>query len=180
MATFSRIASLPIGYGTGTAWFAASGPRVEELKSAVTASLDAGFRHLDEAEMYGNEAATGEALSAWRAAHSEVHREALHITSKIISVDSGVEAICRRSLAAMQLDYFDLYLVHAPFQRNGDPFSTPLPKVWAEMEALVAAGLTRAIGVSNWRVRDLQAIAGSANIHPAVNQVEAHPSTVCP
>jgi diketogulonate reductase-like aldo/keto reductase len=83
--------------------------------------------------------------------------------------------VCRRSLAAMQTPYFDLYLLHAPFKRCGEPFSCPLPEVWRQMEALVDSGLAKAIGVSNWRVRDLKQIVDVARIQPACNQVEAHP-----
>ena len=71
----------------------------------------------------------------------------------------------------MGLSYFDLYLLHAPFRRSGEPFSRPLSEIWADMESLVEQGLCRAIGVSNFRVPDLQEILRSAKIKPAVNQV---------
>jgi len=132
-----------IGFGVGTAWFAAVGDRQAELTRSLHAALDAGFRHIDEAEMYRNESITGAALCDWLSRNPGTQRASLFITSKIISVDAGVEAVCRRSLAALRLDYLDLYLVHAPFQYNGDPFQTPLVDVWRQMESLVDAGLVR-------------------------------------
>ena len=119
---------------------------------------------------------TGEALQEWLSKHA-VPRERLHITGKVLSVDAegGVEAVCRRSLHALGCDYLDLYLVHAPFQRDGSPFATSLPEVWRQMEALVDKGLVKAVGVSNWRVCDLQAIYEGAQIKPCCNQIEAHP-----
>ena len=141
-----------LGFGVGTAWFqSAGGGRETELIESVHAALDAGFRHIDEAEMYCNEAATGKAITSWLS-RTGTPRQSLFVTSKVMSVDEGVGVICRRSLQAMGLSYFDLYLVHAPFQRSGTPFATPLSEVWRQMEELVDAGLTRAIGVSNWRV----------------------------
>ena len=78
-------------------------------------------------------------------------------------------------MAKMGLSYFDLYLLHAPFRRSGEPFARPLADIWADMESLVEQGLCRAIGVSNFRVSDLQEILPSAKIKPAVNQVSDCP-----
>lgn len=169
-----------LGFGVGTAWYkcAADEQRRAELKQSVKAALDAGFTHLDEAELYQNEDATGEALQEWLAAHPDVPRESLFITSKVMSVDhpGGIEAVCRQSLKALGCTYFDLYLIHAPFQREvGEPFATPLPDAWRQMEALVTQGLVRSIGVSNWRVADLEEIYDGATIKPSCNQIEAHP-----
>ena len=165
-----------LGFGLGTAWFNCPDNRKQVLKAAVHAALDAGFTHIDEAEMYQNEDCTGEALQEWLSKHA-VPRERLHITGKVLSVDAegGVEAVCRRSLHALGCDYFDLYLVHAPFQRDGSPFATSLPSVWRQMEALVEKRLVKAVGVSNWRVCDLQAVYEDARIKPCCNQIEAHP-----
>ncbi len=62
-------------------------------------------------------------------------------------------------MQAMKLDYFDLYLVHAPCTMEGNPFRTTLPEVWSQMEGLVDKGLARNIGVSNWRLRDLREVS---------------------
>ena len=143
----------------------------------MQSALDAGFTHLDEAEMYMNEKTTGKALQEWLAQHPEMPRSALHITSKVFSIDAdgGIEAVCKCSLQALGCDYFDLYLIHAPFQKDGTPHATPLPDAWAQMEALVEKGLCKAIGVSNWRVSDLASVYDAAKIKPCCNQIEAHP-----
>ncbi|KAK3246187.1 hypothetical protein CYMTET_44266 [Cymbomonas tetramitiformis] len=167
-----------LGYGVGTAWFgSAASEREEALIASVRAALDAGFRHIDEAEMYQNESATGTAIRQWLDEHSDVVRDDLFVTSKAMSVDAegGIDAICRRSLKAMGLSYFDLYLIHAPFQRDGTPFKTPLPALWAQMESLVDTGLARHVGVSNWRAQDLDQVYQPARIKPCCNQVEGHP-----
>lgn len=87
----------------------------------------------------------------------------------------GIEGVCRKTLTALGVEYLDLYLIHAPFQSNGDPWITPIDTIWSQMEALVDAGLVRAIGVSNWLVKDLERVYASARIKPACNQIEAHP-----
>ena len=124
--------------------------------------------------MYGNELASGPAVSRWLA-RTSTPRSELWITQKVISVDRGVEATCRASLKKMGVGYFDLYLVHAPFWKDGSAFEKSLPAVWREMEGLVEQGLVKNIGVSNWRVSDLAQIYDGATIKPAVNQIEAHP-----
>lgn len=168
-------ATIPsMGYGVGTAWFKCDAERQPQLIASVQAALDAGYRHIDEAEMYANEAATGIALQQWLARNPSTPRSELFVTSKVISVDDGIEAVCRRSLAALGVSYFDLYLIHAPFQRHdGSAFQTPLPECWQQMEALVDAGLAKSIGVSNWRVADLAQIYDGARIKPSCNQVGA-------
>eukprot|EP00442_Polarella_glacialis_P004945 CAMPEP_0115068630 /NCGR_PEP_ID=MMETSP0227-20121206/12085_1 /TAXON_ID=89957 /ORGANISM="Polarella glacialis, Strain CCMP 1383" /LENGTH=297 /DNA_ID=CAMNT_0002454895 /DNA_START=120 /DNA_END=1013 /DNA_ORIENTATION=+ len=164
-----------MGYGVGTAWFRASEEKEVELKKCLTAALDAGFRHIDDAEMYQNEKATGEAIAQW-VSRTGVAREQLFITGKVMSVDDpGVLATCRCSLERSGLSYYDLYLVHAPFQQSGQPFQRSLKEIWAEMETLVDQGLVRAIGVSNWRVCDLEDIFADARVKPVCNQIEAHP-----
>uniref|UniRef100_A0A7S4Q141 NADP-dependent oxidoreductase domain-containing protein n=1 Tax=Alexandrium monilatum TaxID=311494 RepID=A0A7S4Q141_9DINO len=164
-----------LGYGIGTPWFQATGDKVASLKEAIGIALDSGFRHIDEAEMYANSVTTGEALRAWME-RTGTPRKGLFLTHKVISVDDpGIVATCRKSLESMGLDYFDLYLIHAPFHRSGEPFKKSLKEAWAEMESLVDAGAVRCIGVSNWRVQDLEEIYESARIKPVCNQVEANP-----
>lgn len=164
-----------LGYGIGTAWFKAAGDKASSLRESIEVALDRGFRHIDEAEMYENDSITGEALRAWMK-RTGTPRQGVFVTHKVMSVDDpGVVATCKKSLANMGLDYFDLYLIHAPFQRSGEPFKTSLKEAWAGMESLVDAGLVRCIGVSNWRVCDLEEIYEAARIKPVCNQVEAHP-----
>ena len=83
--------------------------------------------------------------------------------------------MCRETLKALGVDYLDLYLIHAPFKSNGDPWTTPIQQIWSQMESLVDDGLVKAIGVSNWLVKDLEKIYDNARIKPACNQIEAHP-----
>jgi len=172
-----------LGYGIGTAFFA--GKRGEEKTiTSVKMALRTGILHIDEAEMYKNDAVTGKALREWFEETGNRRCE-LFVTGKVLgSVDGlegwaeSIEASCRGSLERLGIDYFDLYLIHAPFQRLSAteccPFKRSLPDVWAEMEALVGLGLARAIGVSNWRVSDLECVY-DATIKPCMNQVEHHP-----
>jgi len=173
--------SMPLlGYGVGTAFFA--GSRGEDATIAsVTMALDAGVLHVDEAEMYQNESVTGKALRAWFK-KTGAPRADLFVTGKVLGSIDGVEgwaesieASCRSSIQQLGIEYFDLYLIHAPFQKGGTAFKRPLLQVWTEMEALVTMGLTKAIGVSNWRIKDLQAVYDSAVIKPCINQIENHP-----
>lgn len=183
--TFELIPGVPIpvlGFGVGTSFF--KGKRGEDLTiQAVTAALNSGLLHIDEAEMYENEAITGRALHAWLA-RPDTSRASLFVTGKVLGSIDGLpgwceclEASCRNSIAQLGIEYFDLYLVHAPFHRGdgNPPFKRSLVEVWREMEALVAKGFAKAIGVSNWRVKDLKEVCSSANIKPCINQIENHP-----
>ena len=167
-----------VGFGIGSAWY--KGARGSEpLRAAIRAALDAGFRHIDDAEMYSNEVDVGEALRDWLTT-SGVPRSELFVTSKVLaSIEAGesVDVACRRTLHNLGLEYIDLYLLHAPFRRaDAGPLPLPLPTLWAAMEALVHAGLVRSIGVSNFRPCDLAEIfAARPAIPPAINQVERHP-----
>jgi len=163
-----------VGYGVGTAWFKAEGEKAEALQKSISDALDAGFRHLDCAECYQNDANTGKAVLAWLDKNG-MKREDLHITDKVLSVDEGIEKICKKSLEVTGLQYFDLYLVHGPYMLDGTPFKKSLKEIWSEMEALYDSGLVKAIGVSNWRVSDLEEVWESARIKPVVNQCEIHP-----
>jgi len=178
--------SMPaMGYGVGTAFF--KGKRGEEVTMAsVTMALDANVGHIDEAEMYQNETVTGTALRAWFEKSGKL-RSDIFVTGKVLpSIDGpgpeglwqdGIEASCRKSIERLGIDNFDLYLVHAPFNHGGGnaPFTRPLPEVWKQMEDLVSKGLTKAIGVSNWRIQDVEAVYPGATIKPCLNQIENHP-----
>lgn len=169
-----------MAFGAGTPWYEGR-LGVEPLRDAVVAALNAGFRHIDDAEMYKNEEATGAGIRKWLEA-SRASRNELFVTSKVLqSIQSvGIEAACRRSLAVMGLDYFDLYLIHAPVHTDGSALELPLEKLWAQMEELVEKGLVRSIGVSNFRVVDLKVILASCKIKPCVNQLERHPRLLQP
>ena len=136
--------------------------------AAVTAALAAGYRSIDTAAIYGNEAGVGRALAA-----SGIPRDELFITTKLWNSDQGFAstiAAYEASLAALGLDYVDLYLIHWPAPANDTYVES-----WRAMEQLLADGRVRAIGVSNFAPEHLERLAQTARIVPAVNQVELHP-----
>ncbi|MEU4240601.1 aldo/keto reductase [Actinoplanes sp. NPDC026619] len=140
--------------------------RGDSAYKAVRAALDAGYRHIDTATMYGNEAEVGRAL-----ADSGVPRDQVFITTKLPPERAGQErATLDESLRALQVDAVDLWLIHWPPSRGR---SVP---VWREFVALREAGLTRAIGVSNYDVSDIDELASATGVTPAVNQIRFGPT----
>ncbi len=174
--------SMP-GLGLGT-W--KSQPNA--VREAVEQALKFGYRHIDCATVYGNEAEVGQALK-----NSEVKRDEIFITAKLWNTQhhpEDVEAACRKSLKALGLDYIDLYLIHWPvafkrcetyFPKKADniameyDFNIPIVDTWKAMEALVDLGLVKSIGLSNFNSKQVAEICSMAKIKPAVNQVECHP-----
>lgn len=172
------------------------GPAAADL---VRRAVRAGYRHLDSACDYGNEAEVGAGLAAALAA-GECRRDELWVTSKLWNTYHArphVRAACERTLRDLRLDYLDLYLVHFPIAQEFVPFETryppgwfadpgdprprmrparvPLAETWAAMEDLVAAGLVRHVGVCNYGAALLRDLLNSARVPPAVLQVELHP-----
>ncbi|WP_374023457.1 aldo/keto reductase [Mycobacterium sp. HNNTM2301] len=162
-----------------------------KTRAAVTAAVQAGFRHLDAAERYRNEAEVGAALKDLFAQRT-VRREELFVTTKLWNNNhrpERVEPALRASLNRLGLDAVDLYLVHTPFAfRPGDDQDprdihgavvyddgVTLAETWAAMEALVDQGLTRAIGLSDIDAEGTRTILETARIKPAVVEVESHP-----
>lgn len=140
-----------------------------ETTEAVAAALAAGYRSIDTAAIYGNEAGTGRAI-----AESGIAREELFITSKLWIDDLGYEpalAAFDASLDRLGLDYLDLYLIHWPA-----PASDRYADSWLALEKLLADGRVRAIGVSNFEPGHLQRLIDLGGTVPAVNQVELHPA----
>lgn len=140
-----------------------------ETTEAVAAALAAGYRSIDTAAIYGNEAGTGRAL-----AESGIAREDLFITSKLWIDDLGYEptlAAFDASLDKLGLDYLDLYLIHWPA-----PASDQYADSWLALEKLLADRRVRAIGVSNFEPGHLQRLIDLGGTVPAVNQVELHPA----
>lgn len=136
-----------------------------QCEAAVAEALRVGYRLIDTAASYGNEEAVGRALAA-----SGIPREELFVTTKLWLSDAGYEKTKRafeRSLARLQLDYLDLYLIHQPY---GDVYGA-----WRAMEELYDAGRVRAIGVSNFHPDRLMDLIVHNRIVPAVNQIETHP-----
>lgn len=140
-----------------------------ETTEAVAAALEAGYRSIDTAAIYGNETGTGRAL-----AESGIAREDLFVTSKLWIDDLGYEpalAAFDASLDKLGLDYLDLYLIHWPA-----PASNQYADSWLALEKLLADGRVRAIGVSNFEPGHLQRLIDLGGTVPAVNQVELHPA----
>lgn len=140
--------------------------RDEETEKAVLEALKAGYRLLDTAAVYGNEAGVGRAIKA-----SGIPREEIFVTTKLwIQRENGYENTKKAledSLTRLGLDYVDLYLMHQPF---GD-----VHEQWRAMEDLYKAGKARAIGVSNFHMDRLMDLITCHEIVPAVNQIETHP-----
>lgn len=142
----------------------------DETAGAVRHALQVGYRHIDTAQMYENERAVGEGLSA-----SGVAREEVWITSKLNN-DAHEPDVARRAfertLEELGSDYVDLFLIHWPLptEYSGDFVST-----WKVLEEFKADGRARSIGVSNFQVPHLQRLLDEAEVVPAVNQIEAHP-----
>nr|WP_314460810.1 aldo/keto reductase [uncultured Neisseria sp.] len=138
----------------------------EDTEKAVLAALKAGYRLLDTAAVYGNEAGVGRAIKA-----SGIPREEIFVTTKLwIQRENGYENTKKAledSLTRLGLDYVDLYLMHQPF---GD-----VHEQWRAMEDLYKAGKARAIGMSNFHMDRLMDLITCHEIVPAVNQIETHP-----
>ncbi|TDD45610.1 aldo/keto reductase [Kribbella antibiotica] len=140
----------------------------EETTAAVTAALEAGYRSIDTAAIYGNEAGVGKALGA-----SGIDRSELFITTKLWNADQGYDSTLKaydQSLDLLGLEYLDLYLIHWP-----TPERDLYVDSWRALEKILADGRVRAIGVSNFQPSHLDRLAEVAGITPAVNQVELHP-----
>ena len=142
-------------------------PDAAECERVVTDALAVGYRLIDTASVYGNERPVGAAIRK-----SGIPREELFITTKAWISEMGYERTLRAfdaSLARLELDYLDLYLIHMPF---GDYYGA-----WRAMEELYAQGRVRAIGVCNFEPDRLLDLCHNTNVIPAVNQIEAHPYT---
>lgn len=188
---FTRIPLIPGGAAMPAAGFGTLIPDPVVTRQAVGAALDAGFRHFDCAERYGNEDAVGDALVASFQAGG-ARRADVFVTTKLWNtnhrperVKPAFEASCRR----LQVDHIDSYLIHTPFAFK--PGDDPAPKdaegnliydrgvtlieTWQAMERLVDEGGCRSIGLSDISLDALKKIVTAARIKPAVVQVESHP-----
>ncbi|OWY79876.1 aldo/keto reductase [Rhodococcus sp. BUPNP1] len=140
----------------------------DETTAAVSAALETGYRHIDTAAIYGNEAGVGRAL-----ADSGLSRDELFITTKVWNSDQGYDATLRAfdtSLAALGLDRLDLYLIHWP-----TPARDLYADTWRALERLVEEGRLRAAGVSNFQPAHLQRLLDGSSLVPTINQIELHP-----
>jgi len=132
-------------------------------EAAVLAALEAGYRHIDTASMYGNEESVGAAIRK-----SGIPREQIFVTTKLWNSDHGnPERALETSLHKLKMDYVDLYLNHYPVRQR--------IQSWHALELLRERGKARSIGVSNFTVRHLTELLRETKCIPAVNQVEFHP-----
>ena len=140
----------------------------EETERAVGTALEAGYRLIDTAAAYGNEAAVGRAIAA-----SGVPRAELFVTTKVATADQGFRTApdaCRRSLEPLGLDYVDLYLIHWPAAQLGKYVDTYGALILLQQEELV-----RSTGVANFAEDHLKTVIELTYNTPAVNQIELHP-----
>src|ERR1700752_2101473 len=189
-----RITKFPLNHGAGRIPALGFGTLIPDPAVTITATrdaLEAGFRHFDCAERYGNEREVGRALQAGLAAGG-IAREDIFVTTKLWNTNhrhERVEPAFEASLDRLELKYLDLYLIHTPFafqpgdeqdprDQNGNVLydhGVTLLDTWRALESLVDRGRCRAIGLSDISMNELLPIYESARIKPAVGQVEAHP-----
>ena len=139
-----------------------------DTAQVVTRAFETGYRHIDTASAYANEAGVGEALRA-----ADLPREEVFITTKCFNDDHGYDEATKAlstSLARLGLDFVDLYLIHWPVPSRDRYVDT-----WKAFVELRAQGLIRAIGVSNFQAPHLERVIEATGVVPAVNQVELHP-----
>jgi 2,5-diketo-D-gluconate reductase A len=140
----------------------------EETTAATLAALEVGYRHIDTAEMYGNEREVGEAVR-----RSGLDRGEVFVTSKLnngFHAHDDALAAFDGTLDALGFDYVDLFLIHWPLPAVGDFVET-----WGAMEEIYRSGRSKAIGVSNFQPHHLGRLREHSQIVPAVNQIEVHP-----
>jgi diketogulonate reductase-like aldo/keto reductase len=179
-----------VGFGT----FANEGASGETYK-AVTHALKTGYRHLDCAWFYQNEAEVGDAVHDFLTAHPSVKRSDIYICTKVwnhLHEPDEVKWSLQSSLEKLRMEYVDLFLVHWPIAAESD--EKHMPKIgadgkyvikkeltenpqptWRAMEDLYHEGKARAIGVSNWTIPGLKQLLSFAEVKPQVNQIECHP-----
>ncbi|WP_077212496.1 aldo/keto reductase [Bacillus dakarensis] len=141
-----------------------------ELVKTLKYAIKHGYRSIDTAAIYGNEASVGQAIQEG-VKEAGISREELFITSKVWNSDLGYEstiAAYETSLNKLGLDYLDLYLIHWPVENK-------YKEAWRALESLYKEGKIKAIGVSNFQVHHLEELMKDAKVKPMVNQVEYHP-----
>lgn len=155
-----------IGFGT---W-----QTTEGVQKTLELALEAGYTHIDTADIYGNEAEIGHAIEK-----SGIDRKNLYITTKIWNSNRnslGVKQSVEQSLKKLKTDYLDLLLIHWPAnEKQFENWKDINAETWKAMEELYKSGVVKSIGVSNFMIPHLKALLETAEVIPAVNQIEFHP-----
>ncbi|MFC4625634.1 aldo/keto reductase [Daeguia caeni] len=140
----------------------------DEAVSAVSEALAVGYRHIDTAAIYGNEEGVGKAI-----AQSGIPRKDIYLTTKLWNSDQGYDSTLKAfdtSLKKLGTDYVDLYLIHWPL-----PTRDLFMETWRAFIRLKEQGLVKSIGVSNFRINDLERVITESGVTPVLNQIELHP-----
>jgi 2,5-diketo-D-gluconate reductase A len=143
----------------------------EQTEEATRAALEVGYRHIDTAEMYGNEQGVGDAIRAFG-----LDRDEVFVTSKLNNgyhAHDAALAAFDTTLETLGFDHVDLFLIHWPLPEVGDYVET-----WHALEEIYRSGRARAIGVSNFQPHHLRRLLAGSEVVPAVNQIEVHPYLV--
>ncbi len=170
MASSIEIPSIPLAGDVSIPQFGLGVFQVppEETTENVLLAIEAGYRHIDTASAYGNEAQVGQAIHA-----SGLDRSEFFVTTKCFNSDHGYDSATRAlktSLGQLELEHVDLYLIHWPV-----PSQDRYVETWQAFIDAQQAGLARAIGVSNFQPAHLRRIIDETGVTPAVNQIELHP-----
>lgn len=145
----------------------------ENVESIIHTGLNAGYRHIDTAVVYGNEEAIGNAIAA-----SDFKREDIFLTTKIWNTNRGYDLVMqsfKESLERLQTDYVDLLLLHWPEKTSTEKWDEINASSWKALEELYLSGKVKAIGVSNFMVVHLNSLLKKCSIKPMINQIEYHP-----
>jgi len=167
--TLSNGVQIPaIGLGT---WQIPNG---DKAYNSVLSALKSGYRHIDTAMAYGNEESVGRAIR-----DSGIERSEIFVTSKLPAEIKKHDQVLRnadKTIKNIGLEFIDLYLIHAPWPWNeiGADYTSQNIEVWKVMEEFYESGKTRAIGISNFNVKDINAIFENSRIRPMVNQIKLH------
>ncbi|RVE47941.1 hypothetical protein evm_007455 [Chilo suppressalis] len=164
----------------GTGRMTAGGTQNDEVRDAVLWAIEAGYRHIDTAAIYGDEEEVGQGI-ADAVQKGIVTREELFVTTKLWNDKHARDLVVpalRESLKRLNLDYVDLYLVHFPIAVKSDrsPDNIDYLETWAGMEEAKELGLTKSIGVSNFNQTQIDRLVAKSKVKPAVNQVEVNPT----